>query len=183
VQEFKAIETSFTNLQGNLPVAGNVPFSAIDPTTFVPALQQVRWPPTLIQNSRAQAMDHLFVLPGSHYEEPEFSWRWALAPAGIGFAGSGLGLHSGNLIVGESRTFVDEGYLFEFKFDATRRHFAFTDNQLKDLVDDNDYKFDEGQSGSLLFGKNFDVLTNIVTGPDGGLYVTSLSNGMVYLIH
>src|SRR5262249_28556825 len=48
LDEFKEIESSFTPLQGNLPVAGNLPFSAIDPATFIPALQQVRWPPTLI---------------------------------------------------------------------------------------------------------------------------------------
>src|SRR5439155_8549893 len=31
LKDFKDIETSFTPLQGNLPVAGNIPFSAIDP--------------------------------------------------------------------------------------------------------------------------------------------------------
>src|SRR5205807_566393 len=55
VPTYKQIEASFTPLQGNLPVAGNLPFSAIDPTTFVPALQQVRWPPTLIADSAGQA--------------------------------------------------------------------------------------------------------------------------------
>src|SRR6266699_3855925 len=117
------------------------------------------------------------------YDGPEFAWKWAVAPAAIGFAGSGLGpQHAGNLFVGASRTFLDEGYLFEFKFDTSRRHFAFSDPTLKDGVDNTDYKFDEGQSGSLVAGKNFGIVTNIVTGPDGNLYVTSLSNGAVYMI-
>lgn len=181
--EFKQIESSFTPLQGNLPVAGNLPFSATDPATFIPAMQQMRWPPTLLADSPGQALHRLFVLPGSHYDEPEFSWRWAVAPAGIGFAGSGLGpQHAGNLFVGGSRTFLEEGYLFEFRFDQSRRHFAFSDPQLQDRVDNNDYKFDEGQSGSLMAGKNFGVVTNIITGPDGNLYVTSLSKGTVYMI-
>jgi aldose sugar dehydrogenase len=180
--DYKQIEASFTPLQGNLPVAGNLPFSAIDPTTFIPALQQVRWPPTLIADSPGEAMRRLFVLPGSHYQDPEFTWKWAVAPAGIGFAGAGLGQHAGNLFVGASRTFLDEGYLFEFKFDTNRRHFAFSDSKLKDRVDDNDYKFDSGQSDSLVAGKNFGIVTNIVSGPDGNLYVTSLSNGAVYMI-
>ena len=181
--DYKKIETSFTPLQGNLPVAGNVPFSAIDPTTFIPALQQVRWPPTLIADSPGQARRRLFVLPGSHYEDPEFSWRWAVAPAGIGFAGPALGSqHDGSLFVGASRTFLEEGFLFEFKFDHNRRHFEFSDEKLDGRVDNNDYKFDEGQSKSLVAGKNFGVVTNIVTGPDGFLYVTSLSNGAVYMI-
>src|SRR5262249_36294393 len=105
------------------------------------------------------------------------------APAGIGFAGSGLGpQHAGDLFVGAARTFLDGGYLFEFKFDHSRQHFAFSDPGLKDRVDDNDYKFDEGQNTRLVAGKNFGIVTDIVTGPDGNLYVTSLSNGAVYMI-
>jgi hypothetical protein len=49
-------------------------------------------------------------------------------------------------------------------------------------VDNNSYKFDEGDSMSLMAGKNFGIVTNIVTGPDEGLYVTSLSDGKVYVI-
>ena len=71
--DYKQIESSFTPLQGNLPVAGNLPFSAIDPNSFIPALQQVRWPPALIANSRSEALSRLFVLPGSHCEEPIFA--------------------------------------------------------------------------------------------------------------
>src|SRR5207253_4943685 len=84
--------------------------------------------------------------------------------------------------VGESRTFLDGGYLFEFAFNDERTHFSFRDNRLNDRVDDNDYKFDEGESESLVAGKNFGIGTDIVTGPDGNLYVTSLSNGAVYMI-
>src|SRR5262249_21371709 len=150
---------------------------------FIPALQQVRWPPNLIADTQDQAQSRLFVLPGSHYEDPEFSWKWAVAPAAIGFAGAGLGpKHAGNLFVGAPPTFLDEGYLFEFQFDTTRRHFAFSDPNLQDRVDDNDYKFDQGESQSLVAGTNFGIVTNIVTGPDGNLYVTSLSNGTVYMI-
>src|SRR5206468_12495565 len=84
--------------------------------------------------------------------------------------------------VGAARTFLDGGYLFEFKFNASRQHFAFSDPGLRDRVDDNDYRFDEGQSEGLVAGENFGIVTNIVTGPDGNLYVTSLSNGAVYII-
>ena len=184
VGQFKEIESSFTPLQGDLAVAGNLPFSAIDPATFIPALQQVRYPPTLIANSDGEARHRLVELPHSHYEDPEFSWKWAVAPAAIGFAESALGSqHAGNLFVGASRTFLDAGYLFEFTFDHNRQEFAFSDPKLKDKVDDNDYKFDEGESGSLVAGKNFGIVTNIVSGPDGNLYVTSLSNGTIYMIH
>src|SRR5207244_4269571 len=46
VNEFKEIESSFTPLQGNLPLGGNLPLSPIDPATFIPALQQLRFAPT-----------------------------------------------------------------------------------------------------------------------------------------
>ena len=181
---YKGIEVSFTPLQGNLPVAGNLPLSALDPTTFIPAIQQIRWAPSLIADSPIQANGRLFMLPGAHYEDPEFSWKWAVAPSAIGFAGDALGpIHAGNLFVGESRTFLEGGYLFELKFDAGRKHFDFSGTAIKNNLDDNDYKFDEGQSSALLAGSNFGIVTNIVTGPDGALYVTSLSNGKVYKIH
>jgi glucose/arabinose dehydrogenase len=185
VGDFKGIEASFTPLQGNLPVAGNVALSAVDPSTFIPTLQQIRWPPSLIAGSPGQARNRLFMLPGAFYSDPEFSWKWAVAPAAIGFAGAALGEnHAGNLFVGASRTFLDDGYLLEFRFDRSRQHFAFPGgSKLQDGVDDNDYKFDEGQSSVLIAGKNFGIVTHIVTGPDGNLYVTSLSNGTVYMIH
>src|SRR5206468_4843107 len=95
----------------------------------------------------------------------------------------GLGSsHANDLFVGAARTFLDDGYLFEFKFNKARDHFVFSDDELADGVADNAYKFDEDQSDSITAGENFGIVTNIVTGPDGNLYVTSLSNGAVYMI-
>jgi glucose/arabinose dehydrogenase len=183
VADFKRIETIFTPLQGNLPLAGNLPFSPTDPATFVPAMQQVRFPPSRLADTQADALSRLFVLPGSSYSDPEFSWKWAVAPAAIGFVGKGLGpKYTGDLFVGEARTFLDEGYLMDFKLDRARRHFDFNNKALRDKVDDNEYKFDEGETDSLVVGENFGIVTDIQTGPDGNVYVTSLSNGAVYKI-
>jgi glucose/arabinose dehydrogenase len=182
VAQFKGIETTFTALQGNLD-NGHVPLSPLDRSTFIPALQQLRYAPTKFADTGSQALSRLVVLPGSKYTDPEFSWKWAVAPAAIGFAGAGLGAgHANDLFVGAARTFLDGGYLFEFKFSQNRQHFAFSNAGLADKVDDNAYKFDEGQSASLVAGKNFGIVTNIVTGPDGNLYVTSLTNGAVYMV-
>src|SRR5262249_5819285 len=113
--QLKRIEPPFPPLQGTLPVAGNLPFSAIDPATFIPALQQVRWPPMRIADSPGAARNRFFVLPGSRYDGPEFSWKWAVAPAAIGFAGNGLGSqHAGNLFVGAARTFLAGGVPLAF---------------------------------------------------------------------
>jgi len=49
-------------------------------------------------------------------------------------------------------------------------------------VADNLDKFDVTESESILIGKNFGIATDIQTGPDGNLYVVSLSNGAVYRI-
>ncbi|MDB5352978.1 MAG: gdhB 2 [Planctomycetota bacterium] len=174
---FKAIESTFT------PVQGNLGFSGTDPASFIPATQQVRWNPANSADTPQEALARLFTIPGSHYEDPQFSWVWAVAPAGIGFVGKGLGAqYAGDMFVGESRTFLDNGYLFDFKFNASRDQFAFSDPKLADKVDNNNYKFGSGESDSLVIGKNFGIATDIETGPDGNLYVVSLSNGAIYMI-
>ncbi|MCA1685505.1 MAG: PQQ-dependent sugar dehydrogenase, partial [Planctomycetia bacterium] len=100
--QFKQIESSFTSTQGNLG------YSASDLASFIPAQQQLRFPPAALADTPQEALARLTAIPGSHYADPEFSWVWAVAPAGIGFAGSGLGpQHAGDLFVGAARTVLD----------------------------------------------------------------------------
>ena len=138
----------------------------------------------LIADTPAEALSRLYSLPGSQYVEPQFSWKYALAPSPIGFVnGNGLGPeYNGDLFVGASRTTLFGGYLFRFKLSGDRRSLAFSDARLQDKVADNLDKFDVTESESLLIGKNFGVTTDIQTGPDGNLYVVSLSNGAIYRI-
>src|ERR687892_1719537 len=74
------------------------------PHEDLPNLQQFRWGPENIAGTSGEALSRLFVLPGSHYSDPEFSWKHVLAPAAIGFvSGSGLGPEfAGDLFVGFS---------------------------------------------------------------------------------
>ena len=65
---------------------------------------------------------------------------------------------------------------------ADRQHFSFTDPLLADLVADNIDKFDITESESLLIGRDFGITTDIQTGPNGNVFVVSLSNGAVYEI-
>ncbi|MFL6211598.1 MAG: PQQ-dependent sugar dehydrogenase [Pyrinomonadaceae bacterium] len=148
------------------------------------SLQQARWPPHLLADTPAAALARLFLLPGAHYTEPELSWKYAVAPAGMGFVkGRALGAqYEGDLFVGASRTTLLNGYLFRLKFASDRRSFSFTDTRLNDKVADNADKFDLAESESLLIGHDFGVGTDIETGPNGDLYVVSLSNGAVYEI-
>ena len=38
-------------------------------------LQQLRWPPSNIAMGPAEALSRMFMLPGAHYSDPEFSWK------------------------------------------------------------------------------------------------------------
>jgi glucose/arabinose dehydrogenase len=150
-----------------------------------PNLQQFRWPPSRIADSPAQALSRLFVLPGSHYSDPEFSWKHVLAPAAIGFLNSGrLGQqYIGDLFVGFSLPQPLNGPLFHFKLTGDRSRIAVNDPRLEDGVADNLDFYDMTESESLLIGQNFGVVTDIQTGLNDNLFVVSLSHGAVYEIH
>jgi glucose/arabinose dehydrogenase len=124
------------------------------------------------------------MLPGSHYSAPEFSWKFEVAPAAIGFVkGRGLGPQfEGDLFVGAARTFLEGGPLFHLNLTGNRRKIAVDDPRLEDRVADNICKFDITESESLLIGRNFGVGTDIQTGPNGNLFVVSLDQGAIYEI-
>jgi glucose/arabinose dehydrogenase len=149
-----------------------------------PNLQQLRWGPERIAESTEDARRRLFELPGSHYADPVFSWKHVLAPAGIGFLdGTSLGSqYDGDLFVGFSLPRPLGGPLFRFDLSSDRRGLAVSDSRLQDGVADNATFYDMTESESLLFGRDFGVVTDIKTGPGGTLYVVSLSGGAVYEI-
>ncbi len=148
-------------------------------------LQQTRWSPDNLQLSAEAALEAMYMLPGAHYSDPEFSWRFEVAPAGLGFIdGSALGpQYDGDMITGAARNFLEGGQLFRFKLHKNRRTIVPDDPRLADLVADNLAKFDITESESLRFGRDFGVATEIETGPNGNLYVVSLSLGAVFEIY
>jgi uncharacterized repeat protein (TIGR01451 family) len=166
------------------PVSRVAEFKAIESTYGAGNLQQLRWPPSLIADTPAAALASLYMLPGAHYNDPEFSWKYALAPSPLGFVqGRGLGPQfEGDMLVGAARTFLSGGYLFRFKLTPDRLHFSFSDSRLLDLVADNTDKFDITESETLLIGKDFGIGTDIETGPNGNVFVVSITNGAVYEI-
>ena len=147
-------------------------------------LQQIRWPPSNIADTPGEALLRLFMISGAHYSDPEFSWKFAVAPAGIGFLDSKeLGAqYNGDLFVGASRDTLADGYLFHFDLLGNRLRVGVGGHGLQDRVADNAAKFDITESETLLFGSGFGVGTDIQTGPNGNLYVVSLSHGAVYEI-
>lgn len=166
------------------PVSRVAEFRSIEMTYGAGNLQQLRWPPSNIATTPQQAVSSMYMLQGAQYHDPEFSWKYALAPSPIGFVrGRGLGPQfEGDLFVGASRTTLLNGFLFRFKLTTDRQHFSFSDPRLADRVADNIDKFDQTESESLLIGRDFGVTTDIQTGPNGNLFVVSLSNGAVYEI-
>jgi glucose/arabinose dehydrogenase len=168
IAQYKAIETSFE----------------VDPVTRTSyfGLQQVRWPPTNIADSSGEALSRLFTLPGARYSAPEFSWKFEVAPGAIGFVdGRGLGAQfQGDLFVGAARTFLEGGNLFHFNLTGNRQRIAVDDPRLADRVADNTHKFDITESESLLIGTNFGIVTDLESGPNGHLFVVSLSQGAIH---
>jgi glucose/arabinose dehydrogenase len=171
ITQFKAIETDPTAPQ---PFAVGGYFG----------LQQIRWLPTNIADTPAEGLSRLFMLPGAHYSAPEMSWKFEVAPGGIGFLSSReLGpQYRNDLFVGAARTFLEGGHLFHLNLTGNRRKIGVDDPRLDDRVADNINKWELTESESLLFGRNFGVVTDIQTGPNGNLYLVSLDNGFVYEI-
>lgn len=167
------------------PVSRIAEFKSIEVNRPPSTLQQLRWPPANIADSPQEALSRLFLLPGARYHDPEFSWRFAVAPAGIGFLNSrALGLrYAGDLFVGASRTTLAGGYLFHFHVSPNRMRIGTNDSRLVDGVADNHDKFDITESENLLIGRDFGIGTDIRTGPNGNLFVVSLSHGSVYEVY
>jgi glucose/arabinose dehydrogenase len=147
-------------------------------------LQQARWSPAEIATTPEGALSKMVMYTGAHYDDPEFSWKYAIAPAAIGFLrGNALGAEYANdLFVAASRTTLLDGYLLRLDLSADRHDIASTDARLADKVADNTEKFSIVESEGLRFGSGFGIGTDIQTGPNGNLYVVSLSNGAVYEI-
>jgi aldose sugar dehydrogenase len=122
--------------------------------------------------------------PVSHYSDPEFSWKFEVAPAGLGFINSrALGpQYEHDLVVGAARNQLFEGQLFRFNLTGNRRRVAVDDPRLEDRVADNFEKYGITESESLLFGTGFGVGTDVQTGPNGNLYVVSHTLGTVFEI-
>jgi aldose sugar dehydrogenase len=182
-QVFAGMNGGWIQIMG--PVNRITQFKAIETSAEFFGLQQLRWSPENIAESPGEALSRLFMLPGAQYSDPEFSWKYEVSPGGIDFVeGTALGPQfDGNLIVGNARDALLGGHIFRFRLTGNREKIAVDDARLEDRVADNNGKFDITESESLLFGTNFGVTSDIQSGPNGNLYVVSISHGSVYEIY
>ena len=113
----------------------------------------------------------LVMLPGAHYSDPEFSFVSPIGITSLGFlADTKLDLfYRDSVIFGA----VDDK-LYRLQLNEARDGFV-TSGGLADLVADT-----VGEAAQIVIGSGFGVTTDIREGPDGAIYITSLSSGAVY---
>jgi glucose/arabinose dehydrogenase len=132
------------------------------------------------------------MLPGAIYKNPELSWRYETGPSGTTFVtGTALGAeYNGTLWIGSSRGFAQVGgtggSLYRIKLTADRLSVdTSADPRLSDKVADNLFrtqKFEGTESETLIIGRGFGTTPSIEQGPDGNLYVVSLTDNAIYRI-
>lgn len=164
-------------------------FKSIETLQFGSAMQQVRYPPTRIAYSASLAASRMFMLPGATYVDPDLSWKYEIGPAGMAFvSGNALGPdYAGTMWIGSARSFQQVGgtggSIYRLKFTADRQHVDVSaDPRLADRVADNTAKFNGTESETLLIGQGFGTTTDIEQGPDGNLYVVSITDNAIYRI-
>lgn len=114
------------------------------------------------------------------YSNPEFTWESVVAPTSIHFyRGATLGTtYQYDAFVGCNNN--SKLYRFDLSANAAERTQFNLSGALADKV------LDSGSPGdpdsSIVFGTSFPVTTDIRTGPDGHLYVLSLTQGTIYRI-
>ncbi|MEW6043727.1 MAG: PQQ-dependent sugar dehydrogenase [Thermoproteota archaeon] len=108
------------------------------------------------------------------YSDPEFTWEKPVAPTAISFVKSEhLKDYQDSIFVGDCNT----GNLYRFKLNADRTGFVFDAPELADNVLNAD-----DPSTEIVFGTGFGCLTDIEVGPDGFIYIVSLSEERIYRI-
>ena len=120
---------------------------------------------------------------GFQYSDPEFSWERTIVPTGLEFVNSELfDPYENHLLVGACAT----GEILKFKLNEDRTGFVFSSPHLQDLV----ANFIETESGEkefepldeIVFGDGFGCITDIKFGPDGFLYIVSITDNSIYRI-
>jgi len=111
-------------------------------------------------------LSSLTSIKGSSYSDPEFSWEYSIGVTGMDFLKSQIyGIdYQNDLFIGDVF-----GRLYHFELNENRDGFVFSDPALSDLVSNVPV-----EAESIIFGENLGIITDVKTGPDGYLYVTSM---------
>lgn len=107
------------------------------------------------------------------YSNPEFVWEKPVCPTGIAFSTSEKFAQTDRVFVGD----CNNGNIYRLNLNEQRTGFVFNSPDLQD----NTLNIDESNE-EILFGIGFGAITDVKEGPDGFLYIVSLSNGKIYRI-
>ncbi len=116
------------------------------------------------------------------YEDPKFSWEAPVAPTGLVFTNSeSFDKYKNGLFVATCT-----GEIYKFKLNENRDNFIFDSPHLQDLVA-NFVKNESGENvveslDEIEFGNGFGCITDLKFGPDGNLYIVSLSDNVIYRV-
>ena len=117
------------------------------------------------------------------YSNPEFSWERTVTPTGLTFVNSNLFTkYKDEMLVGT----CNFGQLFKFKLNEERNQLVFDTPHLQDLIA-NFTTLESGQKDfepldEIVFGTGFGCITDVEMGPDGLLYVVSITDNTIYKI-
>ncbi len=114
------------------------------------------------------------------YSEPEFSWEIPVGVTAIEFPNSNdFGNYQDFVFVADT----NNGIIYKFKLDESRKNFIFESPHLQDnvlnMLDDSS---GTEPNDEIIFAKNLGLISDMKFGPDGGLYVISLMEGKIYKI-
>jgi glucose/arabinose dehydrogenase len=163
---------AFDPLTGNLWDTENGP-GTMDELNRVTAGMNSGWNSIMGPDSLdPQDEGDLVALTGSSYSDPEFSWLDTNAPTGLAFLADSQfdADYRDGLLVGD----VNNGHLYLFRLDVARTGLVLT-GDLADLVAN-----DVEEQNQALFGQGFGAVTDIQIGPEGAVYVTSITHGTIY---
>ena len=159
------------------PITGNMWDTENGPSTFdeinlISTNFNSGWE-TIMGPATQEEIDSLPGFGDFVYSDPEFSWEDTVAPTSILFIDAiSFANYSDSVFVGDC-----QNTLYRFILNESRDSFVFSDPDLSDLV------LDIGDdSEEIEFGTGFGCITDLELGPDGFLYVSSLSHGKIYRI-
>ncbi|MDN5846902.1 MAG: PQQ-dependent sugar dehydrogenase [Candidatus Nitrosocosmicus sp.] len=136
-----------------------------------------------LQSNNDTTVSDLVMLKGSHYSDPEFSWKTPIGITDIEFLKSpniGADLVN-NVFVGD----INNGNLYYFVLNSYRSGIDINstikeESNRKGLED---LAADDSIESGVIFAKGFDGrITDIETGPEGNLYVLTYFDGRIYKI-
>jgi glucose/arabinose dehydrogenase len=145
-----------------------------DEINFVPENFNSGWIEIMGPAKNQTQIDSLPKYKNFVYSDPEFTWQKTVAPTGIAFLESDkMKGYNDSVFVGD----CNNGNLYRFKLNSDRTGFDFKSPELADKVLNTGEPMDE-----ILLGTGFGCMADVQEGPDGFLYIVSLSDGVIYRI-